>query len=71
MERTVNAKIIKYILREIMVNNSVESFNDTKLQQAADVILEIALFIEQVSNETFLLVNRRRNIENFLCFVFF
>lgn len=49
LERIVNSNIIKYVFRDIMTNMSVKVPGESVLQEAANVILDIADFVESVS----------------------
>lgn len=49
LERQINSNIIKYVFKEVMANMSMEIPEDNTLQEAADIILDIADFVEQVS----------------------
>lgn len=49
LERRVNSNVIKYVFKEIMTNLSVKVPDEKKIQEAADIILDIADFVEEVS----------------------
>ncbi|KAG5890093.1 hypothetical protein JTB14_003656 [Gonioctena quinquepunctata] len=53
LSRNINSNIIKYVLGEIVANNSVEVPGDHVLQGAADIIIDISNDIEElVANHT-------------------
>ncbi|XP_018561401.1 endothelin-converting enzyme homolog [Anoplophora glabripennis] len=47
--RQLNSKILKYIIKEIIVNNTSAQPDETILQEAVDVILNISDYIEELN----------------------
>lgn len=44
----VNSEIIRYIFKKVMINLFIQIPDETTLQEAADIILEIKEYVEQV-----------------------
>lgn len=49
LTREANSKILKYIIKEIIVNNTSTQPDETVLQEAINIILDISDYIEEVS----------------------
>lgn len=48
LEWEINSEIIRYIFKEVITNSSMEVPNESTLQEAADLILGMVDFVEEV-----------------------